>query len=275
MATLRIRLEVKGDPPGEPGRRGLPLTTLASLADEAQKLVRTVGKDASLGDGYWLASNFVEGSLGFDVEFIGEADDEQVRHYNQAMAATVSYRPNGHGAVAPRGVSTDAIVQYAKVAEAIDIGQKLKVAVYEQPEAPTWFELTKQESVRLLETLQTHVDYHGMVQGIIHSLYKESHPPHFDLRELSTERLVRCYYTQGQYPRVVKALKARDAVVLVSGQIRASRVTRRIEGLQVDRVDVAPRLTREEATRLVGVAPDMTGSLTTSAFIDRQRRRDG
>jgi hypothetical protein len=126
----------------------------------------------------------------------------------------------------------------------------------------------------LLESLQTHIDYHGMVQGIIHSLFKESHPPHFDLRELATERLVRCYYGPPQYARVVKALKARDAVVLVSGQIRASRVARRIEALQVERIDVAARLTREEAARLVGAAPNMTGKLSTSAFIDRQRRRD-
>ncbi len=273
MARLRIRLEVKGDPPGEPGRHGLPLQTLANLAEEAQKLVRTVGKDTSLGDGYWLASNFVEGSLGFDVEFIGEADDDQVRHYNQSLASTISYRPNGNGG--PHGISTDAIVQYAKVAEAIDLGQKLKVAVYEQPDEPRWFELTKQESVALLESLQTHVDYHGMVQGIIHSLFKESQPPHFDLRELATGRLVRCYYGPAQYVRVVKALKTREAVALVAGNIRASRITRRIESLQVERVEVAERLTREQLARLVGGAPKMTGRFTTSTFIHRQRRRDG
>ena len=268
MAQLRIRVEVKRH------ERGLPLDRLAELAKQAQRFVQVVGREAPIGQGYWVARNFVEGSLGFDVEYIGEADVDQVRHFNSEVTRIASYRPNGPAA-RPDAPPADAVMVYAKIAETLDVGESVGIATFDadaiREVPPAWHRLTKKESLEILEGLQTQVAYHGMVQGIVHALYKESNPPHFHLREFSTDNLIRCYYAPSQYPKVVALLRHHDAVALVSGQITASRLTRKIEAIEVERMEVAKRLTPKEFESFFGCAPALTGKTSTSAFIARIR----
>jgi len=271
VAQVRIRIHIKRKP------GGVPLDRLGKFAQEAQKLVRMIAREVNLdGDGQWVAKNFQEGSLSFDAEYIGEADESQAKEYGHFLESVDRAR-RGRGrpdAAAVPTVPSDVLRQYAIVGDTLALGESVRLGVYNgKPEPEAWCEVTKNESTRLLEQLDTPVEYHGLVQGIIHSLYKESNPPYFDLRELAGGRLIKCVYPPERYPSVVALLKRADAVVLVSGLITANRVDRKIEQLLVDRMEVAKPLTSQQFRGLFGAASRMTGDLTTTEFLDRVRGR--
>ena len=114
-----------------------------------------------------------------------------------------------------------------------------------------------------------------MIQGIIHSLYKESSPPYFDARQLSTQDIVKCLYKQEDYRLVVNLLQRRDAVVIVSGLVEPRmRLDRKITEIRIERMRSTEPLSDAEFAKLQGAAPELTGRLSTDDFIERQRRRD-
>lgn len=96
------------------------------------------------------------------------------------------------------------------------------------------------------------LEYYGSLQGKIHSWYKEAKTPYFDLRELATDRLVKCYYTEKLYRNVYEQMKDRDNVVHVSGDIKADRVERVPEEIKVVRIDNYEPLSKEEFEEFFG-----------------------
>jgi hypothetical protein len=269
MARLKVRVQIRR------AEDGVALDQLGKVAVETQKLMRMLAGEAALdsGAGYWLARNFHESHLTFDLEYIGEADEIQVRKYNQTIMAIDGFRRG-----APLNVSPQLVRQYALVADSFEPGESIRFGLFQNGEgsgAPTapvdWCEISKHESAALLDRIEETVDYHGTVQGIVHSLYKESNPPYFDLRELVGGRLIKCLYTSDQYKQVVNLLSRSDAVVLVSGMTRASRSDRKIEYVRVERMEASKPLSPQRFRRMIGAIPDFTGELSTSDFLARIR----
>ena len=108
----------------------------------------------------------------------------------------------------------------------------------------------------------------------MHSLYKESEPPYFDVRELSSQQIVKCIYRPENYLQVVELLKSKDAVVLISGTIKARRIDRKIEEIRVEKMRSTEPLSDDEFSRLRGSAPDLTGDMSTEEFIESSRLPD-
>lgn len=268
MAQIRIRLTV------DQGRRGVRLASLGQLATDVEKFLEMLGRDTGVDAlaGDWIATDFANGSLSFSVESGGEADEEQATVYRRAIANVTAYDPSVSEGIS--GIRNETLVQYARVAQATEIGDTLKLAVYENGSdaAPTWLPLSHRQATGIIEQFHDSLEYSGSLHGIIHSLYKEAQPAYFDIRDLSTGYLVKCHFTAELYPQVWTMLKKKDAVVMVQGEIRARRGDHRIEHIQVERMSEAPTMSDDQFERFFGCAPTLTGKRTTSDFLNRVRR---
>lgn len=266
MATLRVRIELNK------GRIGIPMDKLAKLTEETQKFLDMVGEDVEIEPekGRWLATDFEEGSLCFTAKYVGEPDRIKVDKYNDALEFALTLDPDQIERDGPLRIVT--LLQYSKIANPIDPDEVVGFGLYRnEKDAPDWHYLNKDVSQKISARIETSVEYHGSVQGIIHSFYKEAKPPYFHIRELSTNELIKCFFSIEKYSAIIAALEKKEAIILVSGQFKASRVDREIEHLRVKRLETAPELSEEDFERFFGSAPGMTGELTTEDFIDQIR----
>jgi hypothetical protein len=266
MARYRIRIELRQ------GKRGIPLGTLADIAAETQKFLRMTAQDIDIPvfESGWLATDFANDSVDFNVESTSDADDYQVRQFGSAIRRVVEYHPNKP---LPIGVRSDTVLQFARIAELIEPGEPARLGIFnngsESPEV--WQSLIKSEAIAIREYLEDRVEYWGMIQGIIHSLFKESQPPYFNIREMSNDVLVRCTFPASRYSEFIPLLKEKRAVVLVSGYITARRTDRRIERVHIDRMEPAPELSDSDFEKFFGSAPRFTGDQTTEEFLNEIR----
>ena len=106
----------------------------------------------------------------------------------------------------------ETLVQAANVARVADEGELVRLG-FLNGAAPgvSWRPLHKGQAATILERFDEWVEYRGMFQGLIHSLYKEAQPPYFDLRDFATGKLVKCQFESSAYKDVVVALKRKTA----------------------------------------------------------------
>ena len=266
MARFRIRLEIHRS------ERGIALATLGKLSEETMRFLKLMGEDVQV-DGLqseWIVTDFEEGSLLFTVESAGEADEDQVSTYQGALKRVIAYEPKTE---TPAGIRNETLAQYARLASSIAGNESLRIGLFtngsERPDE--WQSLSKQQAVGITEYFDELIESTGTVQGIVHSLYKESQPPYFDLRELSNNKLIKCQYPQRLYEQVIGSLKKREAIVIVQGEITARRRDRKIDHVVVRQMKVAPELTEADLEEFFGCAPDFTGELSTEEYIRRMR----
>ena len=266
MARFRIRLEVSRS------ERGIALTSLGKLPEEAQRFLKFIGEDVQIAglQSDWIATDFKEGSLLFTVESTGEADEDQVGKYQGALNSILSYEPK---AEAPVGIRNETLAQYARFVNSIAENESLRIGLFTNgsKKPDEWRTISKQQSVGIAEHFNELIESIGTIQGIVHSLYKESQPPYFDLRELSNEKLIKCQYPPHLYEQVIGSLKRRNAIVLVQGEITARRRDQKIDHMVVRQMKVAPELTADDLEEFFGCAPDFTGDITTEEHIKRMR----
>ena len=125
----------------------------------------------------------------------------------------------------------------------------------------------------IIEFYQGTVEYRGMLQGLIHSLFKEAAPPYFTLRDFASRDLVRCEFKAADWPSLHQAL-TKDGVVLVAGWLRVKRVDKAIEVMRVDKIQGTKAVSEEELRSFFGSAPGWTGDMTTDEFIKSVRVDD-
>lgn len=117
------------------------------------------------------------------------------------------------------------------------------------------------------------IEYEGAIQAMMHALFLEGERPYFKARELSSDKVVNCYYARNLYPDVVRVLERRRAVVHIYGSVKSSRLDKHVSEMNVTKIAQAERMTTEELHRLFGVAPHLTGELSTEDFMDTVRER--
>jgi hypothetical protein len=96
---------------------------------------------------------------------------------------------------------------------------------------------------------------YGAAQGIIYSWAKEAREPHFQLRELSTDALVRVFYSPTLYANVAKAVQQRTTMLIVSGNMLFDRITRLATELRADHIETVGMLSTGEFEGFFGSAP--------------------
>jgi hypothetical protein len=182
-----------------------------------------------------------------------------------------AFRPD---APLPTGLRTETVLQFARLAELIEPGDSARLGLFDSgTESPEmWRPLSKSNGVAIREHIENRVVYLGMIQGVIHSLFKEAEPPYFYVREISSDSLVRCTFPASHYSQFIPLLQNKRAIVFVSGHITARRADRKIEHIRIERMEPAPELSDAEFDKFFGCAPKFTGDLSTEEFLDEIRR---
>jgi len=264
MARIRLRIELNK------GRLGIPLHKLALVVTETEKFLRMLGQDARLesGSGQWLGLDFSNGSLAYTAEYAAEVDVKEEHRFTSEFDNLRRGKPSQRVRFATRR-------QYIRIADPLDEDEVVNFGVYkgDSPE-PDFVPLSKRDVRLVLGDLQLPVESVGALQGSVHSVFFGAQPPYFNLRELSSQALVRCEYSTNLYSSVVTALERPNAIVHVYGTVTANLEDRSLDVMKVNRIEVAEQLTDEEFEKFFGCAPNFTGDLSTSEFIDRMRNRN-
>lgn len=269
MAQFRIRVTLFK------GQESIELARLTSLPEELSKLFRCIGEDAGVlpMDNHWRASHFADGSLEFDAATPENLKSGAVATCRRIANSVFSGRPQ---AAYDAGATERTLLQYGQVAKRIQTGETVVLSVLPalKKGRPKPYLVTDEVVTRLLESVRPFLEYHGTLIGVVHAFYKEAERPHFDLRDVSRNNLVKCFYRREMYSDVVSALHPRERRVHVSGLVRANRLTKVIDSIQADRLQLIEPLSEEEFEKFFGSAPHMTGDLDSADFVSSLREDD-
>jgi hypothetical protein len=141
-----------------------------------------------------------------------------------------------------------------------------------QADKADWASITKITTLNVDAVFNQEYNYDGALQGKLVTWYKESN--YFNLRELSSNDLIKCFYESEMYGSIYRLFEDKDAVVNLSGAIKAARSTGKIKEVRVHGAKAYPRLTDSEFDRLFGLFPDITGDISISDFINKMRNGD-
>lgn len=253
------------------GGEGVPLSQLTDIAEEAEKFLRYLAEDAGIGvrRGEWLARNFKNESVRFDVEREAHISLEEAKEFNRKfeyvdLVKSEKRRLNGE-------VKHRTLVQYTKVAKALGPHEKIAFGLYRgEEEAPyRYAPLTKRDAEMLAGYLSEEVTYRGSIHGAIHNVGVEE--LWFHLRRSNSLDLVRCDFREPLYHDVIEALERRHARVYVHGLITARRVDRQVEKVRAEKIKVAPKMTDEQYQSFFGADPNYAGDISSIEFIERNR----
>lgn len=265
MTILRVRMFLNE------GGEGVPLSQLTDIAEEAEKFLRYLAEDAGITvkRNEWLARNFKNSSVQFDIERDTSIDLERAKEFNRKFEyvdRVKTDRRSLNGEVKQR-----TLVQYTKIAKALGPHEKLAFGLYmpEQEKPYRTLPLTKREAEIFATFLSEEVTYRGSVHGVMHIMGIEE--PWFNLRPAKGGDLIRCDFNDALYEQVHEASARRHAIVYVHGQITARRVDRGIIKVLAERIKVAPVLSGDKYLQFFGADPRYTGDLTSEEFVERGR----
>ena len=171
--------------------------------------------------------------------------------------------PNSEGLNA--AIKPVTALEYAKIGALIDPDEEIGLGIYapDGPDtrAPKWRKITYRATAALKREIETPVASYGSVQGILHAWFKEAKEPNFQLRELSTDNLVRVYYHSSLYADVAKAVQERTTMLMVSGNMLFDRATRQATELRADQIELMKMLSTAEFEEFFGSAPDFVAEV--------------
>ena len=265
--SLRIRVELNK------GRRGIPIRKLSAITHETLKFLGMLCEDLGAEDVAkdWLATNFENNSVDFDCEMPAGLNEDQAELGRAALRFIM-----GHAAFDPSvavRIRSSTRLQYSALANHIDPDEVIRFGLYSNGEnkPKEWFELDKSTAETITEETPPTAQYYGEIQGIIHSLLKESDHPKLVVRELSTRALIDCFFAIDLYEVAVDTLHEREGVVFVEGIVTENRARGIVESIEVKGFRKAPEFNPNDIEAFVGKYPNATGGLKTEIYIKKFR----
>lgn len=228
MSYLKLRITLNK------GKRGIKLDKLEHIVEEMRRFLSSLGDDIELTEPTsWVGMEFVNSSLGFTSEYEYQVDTPKLARFNGAIIALAKSE-------FPSSLRPATSESFFNMAAMLDVDEIADVGVFNEDGTVMPFEISQRTATlaRFIDVLPFR-QTEGAVQGKIHSLYKESKPPHFVLRELSTGDLIKCLYEIDDYPAIVKALENKDQVLHVRGTVVTDTRERNIDHVSVKRILLA------------------------------------
>lgn len=258
MARLKVRFVINQ------GRHGAPLSKLAKIAEQTEKFLRSLaaelGVDPKVGE--WLAADFKNGSVDYQAEFPREVSPGVAQIFSNGLEVLADYDPDTEGLNGR--VSEATALEYARIGTLIDPDEIIRMGII-PPDAksPRWRDITYGSLSSIRREMEQPIEAHGSVQGIIHAWFKEARDPHFQLRELATDDLVKVYYDNSLYDQVARAVQERSSTLIVAGAMRFDKVTKQAIELRAERIETMSMMTPAEFEELFGIAPGFEATYIT------------
>jgi len=251
MARIRVRFVLNK------GRQGAPLAKLGKIAEQAERFLRSLAADCNVETrpGEWLGVNFSNGSVEYDAEFQGDVDVGAVHVFSRNLEFLADFDAEVDGL---NGIVTQSTaLEYARIGTLIDPGEEIGLGIYPvHGTAVRWRSITYSKTAALRREVETPLPAYGAVQGIVHAWYKEAREPHFQLRELGTDTLVRVLYPAALYADVARAVQERTTMLIVAGDMHLDRATRLVLEIRADRIQRQSMMSTAEFEAFFGSAPE-------------------
>jgi hypothetical protein len=254
------------------GGEGVPLSQLTDVADEAEKFLRYLAEDAgiSVKRADWLARNFENRSVRFDIEREANVSLDEAKEFNRKFEyidRVKSERRSINGEVKYR-----TLAQYTKIAKVLGPHEKVGFGLYHvdhvEEQIPYKYALlSKREAELFSEFLAEEVTYRGSLHGTIHDVGIEELS--FRLRRTKSRELVKCDFREHLYQLVHEACEHRNALVYVHGLITARRIDREITKARIENIKAAPVLRAERYQAFFGADPNYSGQVASEDIIER------
>ena len=251
------------------GRHGAPLSKLGKISEQMEKFLRSLASDCNIETkpGEWVAANFTNSSVAYDAEYLGDVNHGEAQVFTRSMEFLADYDPEGEGLNGM--VSHATALEYARIGTLIDPDENIDLGIYPAKGGqPKWRSITYNRMASLRREMETPLPSYGAVQGILYAWYKEAREPSFQIRELSTDALIRVHYSPSLYADVARAVQERTTMLIVAGDMMLDRATRLPTEMRADRIDRIGMLSAAEFEQLAGSAPDYEIDLAEESYWD-------
>lgn len=267
MSTLRLKVRIN------PGRKGVAIGKLSKIGKEVERFLRMLAKDINIRSygKEWLAIDFKNQSVAFTAEHQGLHTPAQIGDFNDALLFMISFDPEKEQRL--NGYRRATVKQFAKIADPIDQDEEIRFGVLSKigSNRAKWRSLDKIRARKIAGYVDETILCHGALQGTIHDLTVGVRPMQFDLRDLPSGALVKCHFEEDLYDDVIRALHDRNAVVHLSGMMKIHRIDQKIEHLKVEKIKPAEKYRQGDLEKFFGCAPNLTGDMSTSDYIESMR----
>jgi hypothetical protein len=251
------------------GRHGAPLAKLGRIAEQLERFLKALALDSQIESkpGEWVAANFTNSSVEYDAEYLGDVNAGAAQVFVRGLEFLADYDPDGEGL---NGMVTPATaLEYAKIGALIDPDESIGLGIYPARGGNLkWRQITYSRSASLRREIETPLPSHGAVQGILYAWFKEARSPSFQIRELSTDALVRVHYPATLYAQVAKAVEERTTMLIVTGDMMLDKATRLPIEMSAQRIERVGMLSAAEFERFVGSAPDYEADFGDDTYVD-------
>ena len=255
LARLKVRFVINQ------GRHGAPMAKLGKIAEQTERFLRAfaseLGLEVKAGD--WLAADFKNSSVEFQAEFPKEVPPSTAQIFSSGLEVLADFDPDTEGLNGR--VSEASALEYARIGSLLDPDEIIRMGIISpDARAPRWRDITYTSLSSIRRTLEQPVTAHGSVQGILHAWFKEAKEPHFQLRELATDALIKVIYSDELYERVARAVQERNTTLMVDGQILYDKVTHNAIELRADKIASMNMMTPQEFDEVFGCAPSFVST---------------
>lgn len=260
MARLKVRFVINQ------GRHGAPMAKLGKIAEQTEKFLRVFASDLGLDvkTGEWLATDFKNSSVEFQAEFPREVTPAAAQFFATGLEVLADFDPENEGLNGRVGEA--AALEYARIGSLLDPDEIIRMGIIApHTRAPRWRDITYSSFSSIRRELELPVMSHGSVQGIVHAWFKEAKEPHFQIRELSTDDLIKVFYREHLYDAVARAVQERSTVLIVDGMAKYDKVTRKALELEASRIAPMEMMTPTEFEEVFGCAPEFQPSIVEEA----------
>ena len=195
-----------------------------------------------------------------EAEFPKDVSQSVAHSFSSGLEVLADFDPESEGLNGR--ISEHAALEYSRIGTLIDPDEIIRMGII-SPDArtPRWRDITFSALSSIRRDLEQPVTAHGSVQGIVHAWFKEAKEPHFQLRELSSDELIRVFYREELYDQVARAVQERNTTLLVDGEIRYDKVSKQAIELRAERINSMKMMTTQEFEEVFGCAPNFQPSM--------------
>jgi len=267
MQTLKIKVELNR------GRHGIPLGKFAGIASDMGVFLTKLSADLELNDEKWVAANFKNSSVIFDLE--KQSLDDSSFDRGKSGLRTVFLNDREHPLY--HRIRPATRLYYAAIGKRIEPDDAIYIGIYRngESEPQEGFTLTKALAAEIESQQEKRTRYHGEIQGVVHSFYKEAQPQYLKIRQLATDDLVTCYFDPSKYQTAVHTMEEESAVIFVEGEVTEDLESGQIESINISDFHYAPDFDLEFHKEFIGSKPKLTGKLAAEDFIKHLRSDAG
>jgi hypothetical protein len=258
MSAITLKIELNK------GRRGIVVQKLAKIAEETEKFLESFAEDVNLSKTEWLADNFENKSVDFEVHYAGIAEPSVIEFGQKALAHIIN--PETTLETLSFGISQKTFLHFALMAHPLDLDDYIGIGTRNGDNRFHMEKLTKERALKIEQEANRPIEEYAGFQGVITALFKENNSCW--LKDYLTGNRVVCEYPSNIYPTIWKLLERRDALVNVEGWYMVKGNESR---LKIEDIRELPSYQEGDIDKFFGCDKDFTGNKTTEQFLDELR----